>query len=203
MRRLAGQPRWFRFSFLWYLTAVPIAVGLTGAWLVGGPVTTRGFSGVVSAFAGFGLVGVAVVLEDAYGAPRWLARDVAAAFTVVLAAEITWLVTGGIEPTIGAVLLAGLALTLLPVALAGVRRGLPADRAGWVRLGGGVLTAVLLGVLVLVFVVGLFPTDFAAGPSVTNVLGHYLGLVYGAIVAAWGYRYWAVEPAADPGNRRS
>ena len=201
--RLAGEPRWFRFSLLWFLTALPIGVGLTGAWLVGGAATSRGFSAVGAGFAGFGLVGVAVVLERRFGAERWLARNVAAALTVALGAEVSWLVTGGISPLVGAVVAVGLGLTLLPVGLAGLRRGLPADRDGRGRWASAALVTALLSALVLVFVVALFPADFADGPAVTNVLGHYLGLVYGGVIAAWGYRYWSVEPPAGPGNRRS
>lgn len=192
---LADESRWARFSLAWFLTALPIAVGLTGAVLVGGPLTTRGFSGVVAGFAGFGLVGVGVVLHRAYGVDRWLAWDVAAGVSVVVAAEILWLVTGTLSTRAGGVLALGLGLTLVPVAWAGLGNGPPDGRDEWWRLAGAVVTAGLLGLLVLVFVVALFPTDIATGESVTNVLGHYLGLVYGAVIAGWGYRYWSTAPA--------
>ncbi|MDZ7700587.1 MAG: hypothetical protein U5J98_00180 [Halobacteriales archaeon] len=200
---LADERRWARFSFAWFLTALPIAVGMTGAALVGGPLTTRGFSGVVAGLAGFGLVGVGVVLHRAYGVDRWLAWDVVAAVTVVVAAEILWLVTGTLSTAAGGLLALGGVATVLPIARAGYHAGLPADRDGWRRLVGAAVTAGLLGLLVVVFVVGLFPTDIASGESITNVLGHYLGLVYGAVIAGWGYRYWSTAPARSPENRRS
>lgn len=191
---LADEHRWFRHSLLWFLTALPIAVGMTGAALVGSPVTSRGFSGVVAALGGFGLVGVAVVLHRTFDVDRWLAWNVVAGLTVVVGAEILWLVTGAVSPAIGGLLALAFGLTLVPVARAGWRTGLPAERDGWWRLLGAIVTTALLGALVVVFVVGLFPTDLAGEGSVTNILGHYLGLVYGAVIAAWGYRYWSVEP---------
>lgn len=190
---LADERRWFRLSFLAYLTVVPVAVSFTWAWLLGESLTTRGFSGVVSSFAGFGLVGVAIVLHRVYGVDRWLAWDAVAALVMVLGGEILWLVTGSITPVFAGLLAIGLALMLLPPVRAAVRAGWPQAPDEWQRLGLALLTTGLLGALVLLFAVGLFPRDFASGRSVTNILGHYLGIVYGAVVAAWGYRYWSAE----------
>lgn len=196
---LAGERRWFRFSFLWFLTVLPIAVGLTGAWLFSEPLTTRGFSGIVAGFAGFGIVGVAVVLHREFGIDQWLARDVAAALVVVIGAEILWLITGTVSKAAPGLLLVAVALTGVPVVRAGLLTGLPTDRPGWSRLVRIVLTIILLGLLAVVFVAGLFPRDIAGDGPPTNVLGHYLGMVYGAIIASWGYRYWSQEGS----NRRS
>lgn len=192
---LAGERRWFRLSLLWMLTALPIAVGMTGAAIVGGPLTTRGFSGVVAGLVGFGLVGVAVVLHRTFGADRWLAWNVVAGLTVVVAAEIIWLVVGSVSTATAGLLALAFGLTLVPVGRAALRTGLPADRNGWYRLSGAVVTTGLQGVLVAAFVFGLFPSALAGGGSVTNILGHYLGLVYGAVIAGGGYRYWSVEAA--------
>lgn len=194
LSHLAGERRWFRHSLLWLLTALPIAVGMTGAAIVGGPVTSRGFSSVVAGLAGFGLVGVGVLLHRTFDVDRWLAWNVVAGLTVVVGAEILWLVTGAVSPAIGGLLALAFGLTLVPVVRAGWRAGLPADRDGWWRLLGAVLTTGVLGALVVVFVIGLFPAELVGEGSVTNILGHYLGLVYGAVIAGWGYRYWAAEP---------
>lgn len=194
LSHLAGERRWFRHSLLWLLTALPIAVGMTGAAIVGGPVTSRGFSSVVAGLAGFGLVGVGVLLHRTFDVDRWLAWNVVAGLTVVVGAEILWLVTGAVSPAIGGLLALAFGLTLVPVVRAGWRAGLPADRDGWWRLLGAVLTTGVLGALVVVFVIGLFPAELVGEGSVTNILGHYLGLVYGAVIASWGYRYWAAEP---------
>lgn len=200
---LAGERRWFWFSLLWFLTVLPVAVGMTGAAIVGGSVTTRGFSGVVAGLAGFGLVGVAVVLHRRFGVDRWLAWYVVAGLTIVVSVEIHWLVTGTVSLATGGLLALAFGLTMGPVARAGLRSGPPSDRDGWQRLLGTIVTTGLLGALVVVFVVGLFPSELAGEGSLTNILSHYLGLVYGAVIAGWGYRYWSVGPARDRRNRRS
>lgn len=203
LSHLAGERRWFRFSLAWFLVGLPVAVGLSGAALVDDPITTRGFSGVVAGFAGFGLVGLGVVLHRTFGVDRWLAWDAVAGLTIVVAAEILWLVTGPVSPLAGGILGGGVGLTLVPFARAGLRSGWPAGRERWARLAGAVAATVLLSALVVVFVVGLFPTEVARDGSVTNVLSHYLGLVYGAVIAGWGYRYWSVGGPRGRANRRS
>ena len=194
LAHLAGERRWFRLSFLVYLTVVPIAVGFTGAAVIGRAVESRGFSAVVAAFVGFVLVATGVVLRRTFGLDRWLAWDVVAAMSIVVAVEILWAADLPV-PTVGLGLLAvGLALTAVPLVRAGLAAGRPATRAAWTRLAGG--AAVVVGLLAVVswFVVGLFPADLAGPDGVTNILAHYLGLVYGAVVAAWGYRYWSTAP---------
>lgn len=200
---LAGERRWFRLSAIWFLVGLPVAVGLSGAALIDASVTTRGFSGVVAGFAGFGLVGIGVVLHRAFGVDRWLAWDAVAATIVIVAAEILWLVAGDISALAAGVLLAGVGLTMVPFGRAAIRSGLPANRAEWFRVGGTVVVTAALVAAVLGFVAGLFPTELTRGDGVTNILSHYLGLVYGAVIAGWGYRYWSVGPVGDPSNRRS
>lgn len=200
---LAGERRWFRLSFLWLLVGLPVAVGLSGAALVDASVTTRGFSGVVAGLVGFALVGIGVVLHRAFGVDRWLAWDAVAATIVVVAAEILWLVAGAVSAIAAGLLLAGVGLTMVPFGRAAIRRGLPASWAEWLRVGGSVVVTAGLVAAVLAFVAGLFPTELARGAGVTNILSHYLGLVYGAVIAGWGYRYWSVAPVGDPSNRRS
>lgn len=190
---LARERRWFRLSLLWMLPALPIAVGMTGAAIVGGPLTTRGFSGVVAGLVGFGLVAVGVVLHRTFGADRWLAWNVVAGLTVVVAPEIIWPVIGSVWTATGGTLALAFGLTLIPVGRAALGTGLRADRNGWARLAGAVVTTGLQGVLVVAFVFGLIPPALAAGGSITNILGHYLALVYWAVIAGGGYRYWSIE----------
>lgn len=195
----AGERRWFHLSWLAILTVLPIAVGLTTAAVVDRPVTGRGFSGVVAGFAGFVLVGAGVVLHRAFGVDRQLSWQVVGALSLVVAAEILWLATDASPPLLVGLLVVGVGLPLAALALRGVRTGGPPDRDGWVRLGGAVLVTGLVLAVVSWFVLGLFPTDLVGERGVTNVLAHYLGLVSGGLIAAWGYRYWSVEPR----NRRS
>lgn len=197
----ADEHRWFRLSVLSYLTVLPIVVGMTAAAAIPQPVVSRGFSAVVAGFAGFALVGVAVVLQRVLGVDRWLAWDVVAALILVVAAEIAWSVTGDLPPTLAGLLVVGLAVTLIPVSRGALRSGLPSDRRAWGRLVGAVAVTGTVLAVVSWFVIGLFPGQLVDDGGVTNILSHYLGLVYGAVIAGWGYRYWST--GASPWNRRS
>lgn len=188
---LADARRWFRFATLGYLTVLPMAIGMTAATVVGGDVVGRGFSGVVAGYVGFVLASPGVVLHRALGYERWVGWNAVAALIVVTGADILWVVRGGLAPTIGVALAAGLLLVLGPFARAAVdRSNWPADRAAWADLAGAVVLLGAVLAVVSLFVVGLFPADLVRGDSVTNILGHYLGLVYGAVIAVWGSRYW-------------
>lgn len=177
----AGQRRWFRFTWLTYLVVLPVLVSPTGALVLDRAITSRGFSGVVAGFVGFAIVAIPVVLRRVFVFPRRLASAAFNVVVVVVAGVLVWRVTGGLPPAVAAALVGGAALA---VALArGATGGL-----GWRRLGGGALLAGAVCAGVVLFVVALFPTR--TGGGTTNLLAHYLGLVYGAVVAAWGYRYW-------------
>lgn len=189
----ADERRWFRFSFAWFLTVLPVAVGLSSAFLIDRAAVGRGFSGVVAGFAGLVLVATVPVLHRGLGYDRRLAWDVVAAMVMVLAAEILWVVAGVVRPLVGGLLVVGGALSLVPIGRAGRRAGWPAGREGWRRLAGAVVVSVLIFAAVSWFVVGLFPAQLVSDGGVTNVLGHYLGLVYGAVIAGWGYRYWSTR----------
>lgn len=197
LARVADERRWFHLAALGFLTALPMAVGMTAAVIVGGGVVARGFSGVVAAFVGFVLVSPGVVLRRAFGLPAWAGWNAVAALTVVVGAEILWVVGRSVPPAIGLVLAVGLVATLVPVvrpALDASNR--PAGRQDWARLVGAAATVGVVAVVVSTFVVGLFPADVVNEDSVTNILGHYLGLVYGGVLALWGSRYWTT-----PGSR--
>lgn len=197
LARVAGERAWFRLSLLAYLTVLPAGVGMTTAWLVDAAVVGRGFSGVVAGFVGFVLVCPGVVLRRAFGLPAWVGWNAVAALTVVVGAEILWVIGGTVTPAIGLVFVAGLAATLglfVRPALDPANR--PAGREDWARLVGSAATVGVVAVVVSTFVVGLFPADIVGEDSVTNILGHYLGLVYGGVLALWGSRYWTT-----PGSR--
>lgn len=44
-------------------------------------------------------------------------------------------------------------------------------------------------------VVGLFPVEPVEDGALTNVVAHLGGLVWGAVIARWGCRYWK-QPTA-------
>lgn len=188
----AGERRWFRYSFVALLTLLPMAVNLSVAWLIGGDATGRGFSGVVAGFVGLVFVTAPVIVRRRFGFEPWVAWHTTAAMTFVVAAALVWMVVGSIPPALAGVLAVGAGLTLVSfIQRGGGRTGLPADRDGWTRLAAAFTVAVGILLAVTAFVTGLFPARLTTDGAVTNVLAHYLGLVYGAVVAGWGYRYWS------------
>lgn len=189
---LADARWWFRLSSLTYLTVLPVAVGMTAATVVDGGVVARGFSSVVAAYVGFILVSPGVLLRRSFGAPGWVGWNVVAGLCMVVATVILRTLGGDPDPRATAALVVGLLLVAGGFVRPALdRRAWPADRNGWVDLLGAVtVIGVVLGV-VTAMVVGLFPAEIVRADGVTNVLGHYLGLVYGAVIAAWGSRYWA------------
>lgn len=204
LARLADQPRWFRFAFLWYLTVLPMAVGMTAATLVDAAVVGRGFSTVVAGFVGFVLVSPAVVLRRGFGFAPWVGWNAVGALTVVVGAEILWVVNDGRPPDVAALLAVGLALTLAPfVARAVDRSNWPGDRAARLDLARALVTTLVVLAAVSAFVVGLFPAEIVGNVSVTNILAHYLGLAYGAVIAGGGSRYWSVAEPRRLANRGS
>lgn len=192
LAHLGGQRRWFRLSLLACLTVLPMAVGMTAATVVGVEVVSRGSSGVVAGLVGVVLVSPGVVFRRAFDAPPWLGWNAVAALIVAVGAEIVWVVRGTIPPVIAGVLVVGLVLTLGQF----VVRARHLD-AGQVEgdfpqpLVAAGLTALVVLAVVTAFVVGLFPAELVGADGVTNILAHYLGLVYGAIIAGWGSRYWS------------
>lgn len=189
---LLDQRRWYWLTFLSLLTLLPMLVNGASVAIVRTlePSTTlvgRGFSGVVAGFGGFLLVTVPVILREAYDIDRWTAINTFWLLVVVLLGEIAWSLTDAISPPVVGTWSLGLAILLLEFARRGVR--LP-ERAEWPRIAGAVVVASgMLGVL-SVYVLALFPAEITAGGSITNILGHYAGMVFGAVIAGWGFRYW-------------
>lgn len=195
----SGERRWFHLTWLSCLLVLPIGVGLTAAAIVDRPVVGRGFSGVVAGFAGVVLVGGGVVLHRAFGVDRRTMWEVVAMLAVVVAAEILWLATDANATVLAGLVAVGVGLPLVSMLGRGATSARPAGRDAWRHaVGAVVVTTAVLGVLTW-FVVGLFPAQIVGDSGVTNILAHYLGLVFGGGIAAWGYRYWS----AGPENRRS
>lgn len=204
LAHLAGQRRWFHLSLLACLTVLPVAVGMTAAAVVDAGVVSRGASGVVAGLVGVVLVSPGVVFRRAFGSPPWVGWNAVAALVIVVGAEIVWVVRGTIPPVIGGVLAVGLVLTLGQFAVRARHLGAVGVEGDFPQsLVGAVLTALVVLAVLTAFVVGLFPAELVGADGVTNILAHYLGLVYGAVIAGWGSRYWSERPAGPRGNRRS
>ncbi|WP_439027189.1 hypothetical protein [Haloarchaeobius sp. DT45] len=176
---------WNRRGLFWHSVAlalllVPPVVNLgsfvyfTSQGLAEGTVS-RGFSGVVGAFAGMGLASVVAFVAEVYGLRRayWLAQ------AVVLAAGGVILVglVGGLEPLhVG---LVGVGLVLSVTGLIGPERDVLA------RARQQSTTLLVLGYAVgmsLVVVYLLFPSDVVGDGGVTNVVAHATGIVVGSVL---------------------
>jgi hypothetical protein len=151
---------------------------------------SRGFSGVVAAFGGFLAVALLVSLRRVYS--RLTVLYVGQFVLLVVLAELL-VIYADSPPLLGG------ALAILAVGLVGVGivrhaypGGLPQDRSEWVSLVGAVLEVGLVVLMLSVLVYGLFPVQLVADGSLTNVFAHLSGLVWGAVVSRWGYRYWKV-----------
>ncbi|WP_267640437.1 hypothetical protein [Haloarchaeobius amylolyticus] len=172
--------RLFWHSILLALLVVPPVVNLgsnvyfTSQGVADGTVS-RGFSGVVGAFAGMGLASVVAFVAEVYGLRRayWLAQ------AVVLAAGGVILVglVGRLEP-----LHAGLVGVGLLLSITGLVR---AERHGLASLRAHSTTLLVLGYTVgmsLVVVYLLFPSDVVTEGGVTNVVAHATGVVVGSLL---------------------
>ena len=196
---LVDEHRWFRLSTLAYLTVLPVLVGMTEATIVGGSVVGRGFSSVLAGFVGFVLVSPGVVVRRGFGFAPWVGWNAVAGLSVVSGGVILWATGVAFDATIVGVLGLGLLLVLATFARPALDRSAwPDDRETWRRLAGAATTVALVAAVVAAFAVGLFPADIARGDGVTNILGHFLGLVYGAVIATWGSRYWTAPGSAEP-----
>ena len=192
------EHRWFRLSTVAFLTVLPVLVGMTAATVVGGDVLGRGFSSVVAAYVGFVLASPGVVLRRGFGYAPWVGWNAVAGLVVVVGAVILWSVDVGLDLPLVVALGAGLLAVLAAFARPALDRSTwPDGGDDWRRLAGATTLVALVGAVVSAFAVGLFPADIVSGDTVTNILGHYLGLVYGAVIAAWGSRYWTTPGAAD------
>lgn len=195
--RQAGRRRWFRYTFVAFLLALPVAVNLTdlAVFALRAPAVDRpslGFSGVVAGFGGFTFVVLLVALRQAYS--RDAVLFVAQFVVVLLTAELYLIYADPVAPVVVAALALGLAAPLLALGWHGRR-----VRAGRRELlfAGSYVAAVALALTG--FVVGLFPADMVDGNVVTNVFAHAAGFVWGALLSRVTL---AVGPGVEhPGER--
>ncbi|MFB6109815.1 MAG: hypothetical protein ABEJ60_02925 [Halodesulfurarchaeum sp.] len=195
-----GERWWFRLSLGAVLLAVPplsaaasdlafarIAPGLT--------YTARGASAVVA-----GLLGVLAVLFLGRLEQRYDTRAAVVGGGALFVGVLTGLLVHLGSPAraevvtfLGAVgLIVGFDLALrLREGDAGTSEPSLRQRIGWQRLGWTLLVGVVVFVVTLAMAVALFPADPFAGPRITNVFGHAMGLATGAVIACWGRRYWS------------
>lgn len=182
---------WFLLSLVSVLLVVPAVSGgvdeiLFAQVFARGPISIRGFSGVVA-----GTAGLVFVLY--LGAIRRLYGPVSAA--TVGALGVAWF--GTVLEVIYSPATIPRALMGLVVALA-LLITVAGRRTSWSpgpfrrgRLARALLAGVPVALVLTASTVLLFPADpFAVGPT-TNVYSHAVGFFTGVVVSIWGHRYWA------------
>lgn len=188
-----GERRWFRLATVTLLVVVPVLVNLTSAAVLGVVLggqfvpTNRGFSGVVAGFDGFLFVALFVTLRRAWG--RLPALYLSQLLVLGLLGELL-LIYAPWPPLLGGgVVLLGVALGLGGLARESHRRGLAGGNGPRHAIAAS-LPPVVAAVVLAVLVYGLFPERLVAGGRFVNVVAHGAGLLYGAALSGWGYRYW-------------
>ena len=184
--------RWFRLSMATILLVVPAlsAAVSSKAFAAVAPKLTyrsRGASAVVAAVLGLTYVLSLGVVRRNFD----LRATVSIGGTSFIAVLTVLLVQSGSVPTVGALLLPGIATVVLLFDAAERIR-----QTGWqldyraLLVSGSVVLGVTL-VMGLAFL-ALFPTNPFAGTTITNVFAHAAGFVLGTVVGVWGRRYWTV-----------
>lgn len=178
--------RWFRRTILVLVFALPILTNLTSyaviSWQYPGvdPVS-RGFSGMVGGFGGVLLVALYRTLRLKYnGAIAW---TVGLSLFLILMQLIDIQYSGGLRLAVtglvgaGIVLLAGLYVYEYGVSLT--------DSEEFRRVGLGVLLVVLVGLVLSVLVLALFPTasTLVDDGTFTNIFAHAAGFLWGILLS--------------------
>lgn len=189
----AGERRWFWLTTLTLLVVGPVLVNLTSMALwrladVGGLPPSRGFSGVVAGFGGFLAVALLISLRQAYS--RLTVVYVGQFVVLVILGELLVIYATPAPVVGGPLVVVAIGLVAVGIGRHAHPEGLPQDRSEWVSLLGAVLEVGLVMLLLSVLVYGLFPVVLVTDGSLTNVFAHLSGLVWGAVVSRWGYRYW-------------
>lgn len=196
---LIGERQWFWLTTVSFVTLLPILVNFTSSFVIGEApgkmvYTERGFSGVVAGYAGFLLVASPVVLWREFQLPPRISRDILSILIIAVGGEVVFVLLNEIPIEVLLTLSFGAALVIFDIVnqMRPIWQTISKNDVNSI-VGGFLLTVVILATLSWI-VLGLFlPTD-----STTNILAHYVGIVYGGIIAIWGYRYWNDEPDSDP-----
>ncbi|WP_436903526.1 hypothetical protein [Halovenus halobia] len=177
-----GARRWFRLTTAAFLTRLPVLVSLSSYAIFRAiapqvSLTSRGFSGVVAGFGGF--LFAALIVWIASSTSRTTAVYLGCCLTVFM----TWLVSliySGFEGPIAALSIIGIGASIC---------GLVAEtdsthlRPQWQervpKMGVG------LGIILILlwFVVALFPPNPTSGGVTTNIFAHAAGFTWGTLIA--------------------
>lgn len=153
-------------------------------------VLSRGFSGAVAGFGGALLSALYIFIRDRYDHDLAYGVGFTLLFALALLVDVR---LGEMTPLLLALGGAGVALTLGGYAYKqrnGIRVGTE-DEDALKSAVAAVGVVVLVGVVLVVLFLGLFPTsdELVSGGTVTNVFAHFVGFVLGLIVSLSAYVY--------------
>lgn len=184
--------RWFWTSVVALLLIVPVLVSLssyvilTVQYPTAMQIESRGFSGVVSGFAGFLFVALVAWVRTFYTGER--AAYVGQIVAITLAAELLIIYTNSLSIVEVTLLSVGIGLPLAALGYRTVTSWESSTAAlsvhGALDTGYVVLVSIMLGAVVY----GLFPEQIVTSGTVTNIYAHFAGFVWGALLA------WMLEP---------
>lgn len=185
--RILEARLWFWLTTAGFLTVLPVLVSLSSFMLLGviTPAATpveRGFSGVVSGFAG--LVFVAFLMWVKRKAGLAVTQSVGQMVILLMLWELSVIYIGWIDMQATALIAFGLALSWLLLLRNLSWQDLWEEREAW-RTELWLAIGVVL--VLLTVVIALFPADLVNSGTFTNVFAHGAGFVWGSLIAggAW------------------
>lgn len=174
---------WFRRTFVVYLVVLPPLVTLSSyaffQVVAASPEVGRGFSGVSSGVAGLLLVATTMYVRDRFGDA--LANVFGVWLAIAVALQIFYIYAGRLDPVVLGLAAIGL---LVPLALEARTLELEfvPDRVTWEE----VYYAAVVGLAVFVLgglVSAMFPAQIVRDGMAVNIVGHYGGFVWGALLS--------------------
>jgi membrane associated rhomboid family serine protease len=182
----SGGLRWFRRALLASVIILPILVNLTSyailSWQYpGADPVSRGFSGVVGGFGGVLLVALYRMLRVKYNGD--IAWTICLAQFLLLMQLIDIRYSGRLRPAVTG--LVGLGITLVTGQYVYEHDPNLAELDDFRRAGYGVLLAVLVGAVLSVLILALFPQPSALVKDgmFTNIFAHAAGFFWGIVVS--------------------
>lgn len=184
------EQRWFRRTFLVFLTVLPVLVSLSSYAIFtirfsGIEPVSRGFSGVAAGFGGFLLVALAVYIRNQHSGE--LAQLIGVSIFLLLMFIVDFIYAGGVRLVVSS--LVGLGITLqIGTYLWG--RGFEfGEFESRVLLIDG-FAVVLVFVVLTYIVMALFPADIVTNGKTTNIFAHGVGFILGLVISIGIWVRW-------------
>jgi hypothetical protein len=179
---LLSMRRWFRVTVVSFLIVLPVLVNLTSYVVLGWVVPDaspigRGFSGVVAGNAGFLFIAFVawVAQQSSRGVAVFIGEGVGVLMAFVLA-----LIHSGLELSVLGLTGVGIGLSGWGLSRESEESQVHAQWREWLpELGAGIGVVLIL----LWFLVALFPPEFVGSEMTTNIFADGAGFVWGAKLA--------------------